>query len=405
MRTDDIVYDFWWASFERNYSAPLFRIAAEAGGARRLYEMDKKALLSIKGISEGYAEEILKYRRLSDPFEEYERCNKLGIRFIPYYSREYPERLRKTPYHPFAIFVKGQVPDDDRKSVALIGARSCSEYGKKVAEGFGRELALAGVSVVSGMAYGIDGISQYSCLRAGGDSYGILGCGVNICYPEANRRLYELLEEKGGLISEYGLDTKPKACLFPARNRIISALCDLVVVIEAKERSGTSITVDMALEQGKDVAIVPGRIYDPLSTGCLSLWKQGAFPVCGVEDILAILSQTAPVREGGRSEKEKAGARNYETSEGKRKKEEGEGARKREEKKREEKSRERDTLIHKLSSKEQRMLNALDTNPRGIEGLCDETGLSLLEAMDALMELKVKKLAKELGKDSFVRVL
>ncbi|MBQ8970163.1 MAG: DNA-processing protein DprA, partial [Lachnospiraceae bacterium] len=288
MRRDDIIYDFWWASFERNYSAPLFRIATEAGGARRLYEMDKKALMRIKGISEGYAEEIIKYRSLSDPFEEYGRCQKLGIRFIPYYSREYPERLRKTPYHPFAIFVKGRVPEDDRRSVALIGARNCSEYGKRVARSFGKELAEAGIQVVSGMAYGIDGISQYACLEAGGDSYGILGCGVNVCYPESNRRLYELLETRGGLISEYGIDTKPKACLFPARNRIISALCDLVVVIEAKEKSGTSITVDMALEQGKDVAVVPGRIYDPLSTGCLSLWKQGAVPVTGVEDILEI---------------------------------------------------------------------------------------------------------------------
>lgn len=413
MRRDDIIYDFWWASFERNYSAPLFRIATEAGGARRLYEMDKKALMRIKGISEGYAEEIIKYRSLSDPFEEYGRCQKLGIRFIPYYSREYPERLRKTPYHPFAIFVKGRVPEDDRRSVALIGARNCSEYGKRVARGFGKELAEAGIQVVSGMAYGIDGISQYACLEAGGDSYGILGCGVNVCYPESNRRLYELLEKRGGLISEYGIDTKPKACLFPARNRIISALCDLVVVIEAKEKSGTSITVDMALEQGRDVAVVPGRIYDPLSTGCLSLWKQGAVPVTGVEDILEILKGTQG--QSGTSSKNETERVSGTPAEG-----EGncpdsralaygqhidrESDRKRGESAGKEKKEKKDSAaVRKLTENERRVFEALDNSPKGIDGICNETGLPVVECMGILMNLQIGNFAREMGKDSYVR--
>ena len=160
-----------------------------------------------------------------------------------------------------------------------------------MAERFGKDLGSVGISLVSGMAYGIDGISQAAAIEAGGKSYGVLGCGVNICYPASNRKLYEKLKCNGGLISEYGLYTRAQSRLFPARNRIISALSDLCLVVEAREKSGTMITVDMALEQGKEVAIIPGRITDPLSSGCIKLWKQGAVPVTGVDDVLSLLGE------------------------------------------------------------------------------------------------------------------
>ena len=134
----------------------------------------------------------------------------------------------------------------------------------------------AGIQVISGMARGIDGISQQAALSAGGTSYGVLGCGVDICYPAQNRRLYEELLEKGGLLSTYTPGTKPLPQYFPPRNRIVSGLSDALIVIEARQKSGTLITVDMALEQGRDVYVVPGRITDRLSDGCNHLLTQGA---------------------------------------------------------------------------------------------------------------------------------
>lgn len=176
----------------------------------------------------------------------------------------------------YGIFYRGKLPDENEPAVAVIGARECSEYGRYVAEELGQYLGRAGIQVISGMARGIDGISQQAALSAGGTSYGVLGCGVDICYPAQNRRLYEELLEKGGLLSTYAPGTKPLPQYFPPRNRIVSGLSDALIVIEARQKSGTLITVDMALEQGRDVYVVPGRLTDRLSDGCNHLLTQGA---------------------------------------------------------------------------------------------------------------------------------
>lgn len=155
-----------------------------------------------------------------------------------------------------------------------------------MADHFGSMLAMAGVQVISGMARGIDGLSQKAALYAGGYSLGVLGCGVDICYPAENRELFEQLCKKGGVCSEYPPGTAPRNSLFPPRNRIISGISDAVLVIEAKNRSGTLITVDMALEQGKEVYALPGRITDALSEGCNRLLQQGANVVVSAEDMI-----------------------------------------------------------------------------------------------------------------------
>lgn len=187
-----------------------------------------------------------------------------------------PGKLAEIPDPPYGIFYRGKLPDENEPAVAVIGARECSEYGRYVAEELGQYLGRAGIQVISGMARGIDGISQQAALSAGGTSYGVLGCGVDICYPAQNRRLYEELLEKGGLLSTYAPGTKPLPQHFPPRNRIVSGLSDALIVIEARQKSGTLITVDMALEQGRDVYVVPGRLTDRLSDGCNHLLTQGA---------------------------------------------------------------------------------------------------------------------------------
>lgn len=198
------------------------------------------------------------------------------IRKIRKEDREYPGRMRLLGGMPDELYVIGSLPEEDCTSVAIVGARLCSPYGHETAYIFGRELAKQGVQIVSGMATGIDGYAQEGALSQGGKSFAVLGCGVDVCYPASNRPLYEQLKKRGGILSEQPPGTEPRGYYFPSRNRIISALADIVVVVEAKARSGSLITVDFALQQGKTVYAVPGRVGDALSDGCNYLISQGA---------------------------------------------------------------------------------------------------------------------------------
>lgn len=216
----------------------------------------------------------------------------MEVGFLTPFDEGYPRKLKEIPDAPGGIYVVGRLPGEEL-SVAVIGARDCSDYGRYVAEKLGSFLGENGVTVISGMARGIDGISQSAALEAGGNSCGVLGCGVDICYPARNRPLYELLLQKGSLVSEYPPGTPARPMNFPARNRIVSGLADAVIVVEARNRSGTLITVDMALEQGKEVYVVPGRITDRLSDGCNRLLKQGANVLLSPTDFLEELQELA----------------------------------------------------------------------------------------------------------------
>lgn len=208
------------------------------------------------------------------------------VRFVSALDPDFPKKLKYIPDPPFGLYVKGKLPDENKPSVAIIGARMCSDYGRFMAREFGRNLSLAGVQIISGMARGIDGISQKAAIDAGGSSFGILGCGVNICYPDENRDVFDVICNEGGLISEYYPDMLPMSGLFPQRNRIISGLADIVLVVEARQKSGTQITVDQALEQGKEVLAIPGRTTDRLSDGCNFLISQGAGIALSTQDVL-----------------------------------------------------------------------------------------------------------------------
>ena len=206
-----------------------------------------------------------------------EALRKKDISYVTWNDKNYPKRLRGIPDPPFVLYCKGSLPSDDRPAVAIVGSRMPSVYGRNEAIRFAGELASLGFQIISGMARGIDGIAGREALLAGKNaSFAVLGSGVDICYPKENRPLYDRLMEEGGILSEYRPGTEPRAALFPPRNRIISALADALLVVEAKARSGTMITVDMALEQGKDVFAVPGRNNDATSAGCNSLIAQGA---------------------------------------------------------------------------------------------------------------------------------
>ena len=272
-------------------------LMAMAGSVKAAFYLEDKHLESLGG-SKGILKEFrvfrneLKRRFVSaECIEEWKReqlarLSEKGIRYFSRISPGFPSKLKHIPDPPIGIWLNGSVSELEAPMIAMIGARSCSGYGRKMASEFAEAFAAAGITIISGMARGIDGISQRSALLAGGKSIAVLGCGVDICYPGENRDIFEALPLSGGILSEYAPGTAPRSILFPRRNRLISGLGDVLMVVEARIQSGTSITVDMALEQGREVYVIPGRATDALSEGCNELLRQGAHPVTSPAQLL-----------------------------------------------------------------------------------------------------------------------
>lgn len=268
------------------------RLLLRFGRPSGVFEASEKALMD-STLSIGKKERWIAYikeRKEENAKREYEKLQTKGILFYPEYHPHYPAKLLSIPARPFGIFVKGKLPDIRQRSLAIVGARDCSEYGQYVARHFAEKMAQNGVAVISGLARGIDGIAQRAAMEAGGESFGVLGCGADICYPKSNEKLYRMCMERGGILSTYLPGTPPTPNLFPPRNRIISGLSDGILIIEAREKSGTIITADLALEQGKDVFVIPGRVTDRLSDGCNSLIRQGASLIQSPEQLLEELN-------------------------------------------------------------------------------------------------------------------
>ena len=301
---------------------------------------------------------ILNKRQMADLFfwkqkfsecrEAYQKLPEKNVCFITPLEDSYPQRLREIYDYPMGIYVKGKLPEENRPSAAIVGARGCSAYGEQLAREFARVLASEGVQVISGLALGIDGAAHRGAIDAGQATYGILGCGVNICYPSANYKLCEEMLKQGGVLSEFPLDTNPKPMNFPMRNRIISGLSDIVLVVEAKEKSGSLITAELGLEQGREVFAVPGRITDNLSRGCNRLIDQGAHMAISPNDILEYL--------GIKYQKK--------------------------------------LILHEkningLAKKEKMVYSCLDFKPKHLEKIISETGIGVSECMGILLELEL----------------
>ena len=245
---------------------------------------EEKDLVKLKTIKETVLNEENELREEAKIF--YANLLRDNIHWTHLTKKDFPYRLKNIGDPPLMFFYKGRLPDEERPSVAIVGARECSPYGEKTARMFARELSSAGVQIISGMARGIDGISQRGSISAGGNTFGVLGCGVDVIYPEDNKDLFEDILKDGGIISEFNPGTEPLKQYYPSRNRIISGLSDIVLVVEARKRSGTYITVTQALDQGREVFAVPGRITDALSDGCNNLIAAGAQIAVGSKVII-----------------------------------------------------------------------------------------------------------------------
>ena len=238
----------------------------------------KAAALLGKRIREGWAE------------KELEKCNKTGVSVIPWGAEDYPASLRRLPDPPLVLYRKGS--SLVKKGVGIVGTRRCSTYGRNVAKELASRLALCGRRVLSGGARGIDTAAHEGCIEAGGNTMAVLGTGVDRIYPAANRALFEAIMEKGALLSEFPLGFPARNWTFPRRNRIIAALSSPLVVVEAPQKSGALITARLALEAGRDVWAVPGRITESLCGGSNGLIADGAYPLVDVTEFLAHVSGT-----------------------------------------------------------------------------------------------------------------
>ena len=375
---------------EREYWLYLSRVKGMESGRRRIlldmfgtpeeiYKASEAALRSIPLLEDFHIDQLLSYRS-TDYEKEMEKFIRAGIGFVTVNEKEYPDRLRNIPDAPPFLFYRGELPLNDKPAVAMVGSRKCSMYGREMCMKFSYELAAAGIEIISGMAAGVDGFAHRGAIKAEGKTFAVLGCGVDVCYPSMNRDIFDTLsgkrdEEKtvgekksyGGIISEYYPGDKALPYNFPQRNRIISGLCDILLVVEAGKKSGTFITVDHALEQGREIFAIPGRIGDTVSDGCNSLIKNGAMMATEPEDIIEELKS------------------HYEmllSVEKKRKK----------------------TVKEKLSAEEKEVYDRLEPVPIGINEISGLTGVGYEKLTGILISLELKGLIKEAGKNLYIRL-
>ena len=241
------------------------------------------------GIGEKPLISLMRFRNRHDLDRIYEAILEKGIDIITVLDANYPAALKQINNPPPVLYLKGSILEEDLRSIAIVGTRKVTAYGKNVAHELGALLAQNQITVISGMARGVDSEAHQAVLKAGGRTIAVLGCGIDIVYPPENRNLAERIIEQGALISDYAPGTPPEGINFPPRNRIISGLSLATIVIEAGQRSGALITASFAADQGKEVFAIPGSIYAPQSKGTNQLISDGAYPLIRFESIFEIL--------------------------------------------------------------------------------------------------------------------
>ena len=358
-------YAYWLATVPGVSDRIKRQLICRVGSAEEIYFLEERQLAAIEELKPEHVARIVAGRkRLWE--ENYDAMCAQGITFLSLEDPSYPQKLKNIPDPPYGIYIKGPLPKPEIKTVAIVGARMCSEYGRAVAEELGRKLAMQEICVVSGMARGIDTAGHQGVLQAGGITCAVLGCGVDVCYPKSNRSLYESILERGCIMSEYPPGIEPLPAYFPARNRIIAGMSDAVVVVEAKARSGSLITADQALEQGRDIYAVPGGIYDALSAGCNNLIHQGAGMLINVDEFIENLAWNRNCNGD-----EKIECDNFEKL---------------------------------LLEKEERLVySCVDLRPKSIEEIRKESGIKLRELLGILAKLQQRGFITETFKNCYIR--
>lgn len=246
--------------------------------------------LAAAGLSLKLIERIVQARENIDLDKVWARIDSQGIRILTWQDETYPQRLKEIEQPPPVLYLRGEYLPDDLFAVAIVGTRRVTPYGRQIAQELSAFLAANGITVISGLARGVDAIAHQTALKAGGRTIGVLGSGVDKIYPPEHRQMAEQMMLQGAIVSDYAPGTPPDASNFPPRNRIISGLSLAVVVIEAGETSGALITAEFAAEQGREIFAVPGSILAPQSKGTNKLIRNGALPLLSVDDLMQALS-------------------------------------------------------------------------------------------------------------------
>jgi DNA processing protein len=312
------------------------------------------------GLDTGSVRAINMWRPRISLDEEMGKLERHGVKVLTYHDAAYPARLKEIYDYPLLLYIRGSLLPEDEWCLAVVGTRRATVYGRQVAEEISADLARNKITVVSGLARGIDSVAHSSALTAGGRSIAVFACGLDIVYPGENAGLARQIMERGALISEYPLGTRPKADKFPRRNRIMSGMSLGVLVVEASETSGAMITAHLAAEQNREVFAVPGSIISPASRGTNRLIQEGAKLVRGYGDILEELNLTTVARQMEMKE------------------------------------------IIPASDAESRLLRELSTEPTHIDEVCHSSGLPASAVSSTLAIMELKGLVKQVGNMNYI---
>ena len=358
-------YEYWLACVASVSRKKKRRLRTTYGSAKKIYNIIEergedffpnpliKDIKRLKQAKKGW-----------DLDGKYEEARQREIWFVGEWERGFPARLAEIPDPPYALFVKGNLPDESCMSASIVGSRECTPYGELQTLKFAKTLAGCGVQIISGMAKGIDGHAHRGALQGNGKTFAVLGCGVDVCYPREHIGLYaDILEHEGGILSEYPPGTTPEGWNFPQRNRLISGLGDFLLVMEAKEKSGSLITVDLALEQGKDIYALPGPVSSPLSKGCNRLIHQGAEILLGQKELCENLEIQGEKEGQTREAEEKI-----------------------------------------LDKTENRVYSRFGFDPKSLEELAEQMGLSVQVILPKLIALELKGKIREISTHRYVKV-
>lgn len=332
-----------------------------------IFKASVRKLAEVLGIGAKISGQIASLTK-EDLMKEISSVEKLHLKIITLYDKDYPENLKNIPGAPIVLYVSGELKEEDKSAIGIVGSRRASFYGLSSAEKFGFELAQNNFTVVSGMARGIDTCAHRGALKARGRTIAVIGSGFNNIYPSENKELAEEISKSGAVISEFPVDTKPLAHNFPRRNRVISGLSLGVLVVEAAQNSGALITADFALEQGRDVFAIPGKVDSANSFGTNELIKQGAKLVSSTDDILEEFNLKADVGSIPRLTERKEP---------------------------------RDLIL--VNCEEAVLYDLLSKQPLFIDEIVESTDFDLSRIMEALLGLQLKKLVKQLPGKQFIR--
>ena len=295
-------YWFWLCNIRDIYQPDIKRLLEHFSSPEEIYLADEEKLRQCGCLNDKDLHHIALSKKSGRFMEVLGKLKRENIEFIYPGHPEFPDCLDILPDKPFCLYVKGKLPDCRVPSAGMVGSRACSAYGRDYAGQIAAVLAGEGVQIISGMAIGIDSISAQSAINSGGKTFAVLGGGVDVIYPRENIELYyEIITSGGGIISEYPLGTAPLGWQFPHRNRLITAFSDVLVVIEAGKHSGTLTTAMHALNQGKDIYALPGRVSDRLSEGCNGLIADGAGMITSPSSVLDALKCTSKWQRFSRS--------------------------------------------------------------------------------------------------------